>query len=109
MVQAGRKRIKKKDEILNGRCDSFVVETDVHYPTFTTLLFDAIRTIILLITKVCKKLKFEDCNDHIGQIKEIKNSLHRLQRLQTLPQKMKRNRFNRNKLLLMPINLTWNL
>jgi hypothetical protein len=81
VVNAGHQLFKKKDDILNGRCDSFVVETDVHYPTFTTLLFDAIRTIILLIAKLCKKLRLEDCNDHIEQIKEIKNSLHRLQRL----------------------------
>jgi hypothetical protein len=29
-----------------GRCDSFVVETDVHYPTDINLLFDAVRKMI---------------------------------------------------------------
>jgi len=67
---------------IKGRCDSFVVETDVHYPTDTNLLFDAIRTIILLIAKLGKKLKFEDFGGpHVERIQEIKNSLHRLQRL----------------------------
>ncbi len=28
---------------LKGRCDSFVLETDVHYPTDINLLLDAIR------------------------------------------------------------------
>ena len=38
---------KKKDgEALRGRCDSFVVETDVHYPTDINLLFDATRKVI---------------------------------------------------------------
>ena len=38
VVEAGHELVKKKsDEILKGRCDSFVVETDVHYPTDTHL------------------------------------------------------------------------
>lgn len=31
-----------------GRCDSFVVETDVHFPTDINLLFDAVRKMIQL-------------------------------------------------------------
>jgi len=31
---------------LIGRCDSFVVETDVHFPTDINLLFDAVRKMI---------------------------------------------------------------
>ena len=31
---------------MHGRCDSFVVETDVHYPTDVNLLWDAIRCLI---------------------------------------------------------------
>ena len=32
--------------MLQGRCDSFVVETDVHYPTDVNLLWDAMRCLI---------------------------------------------------------------
>jgi len=32
---------KKPGDGLRGRCNSFVVETDVHYPTDTNLLWDA--------------------------------------------------------------------
>jgi len=35
-----------------GRCDSWVVETDVHYPTDISLLFDAVRKVIELSAKV---------------------------------------------------------
>ena len=72
VVKAGHQLFKKKDEMEKGRCDSFLVPTDVHYPTFTTLLFDAIRTIVLLIGKLCKKLKIEDWNSHLERIQEIK-------------------------------------
>lgn len=37
---------KKPGAPLRGRCDSFVVETDVHYPTDVSLLWDAMRCLI---------------------------------------------------------------
>ncbi len=37
---------KKPGEPLRGRCDSFAVETDVHYPTDVSLLWDAMRCLI---------------------------------------------------------------
>jgi hypothetical protein len=44
VVKAGHELVRKKDEktVLKGRCDSFVLETDVHYPTDINLLLDAI-------------------------------------------------------------------
>jgi transposase, IS5 family len=49
VITAGHKEAgKKKEESLNGRCDSYVVETDVHYPTDINLLFDAARKVIEL-------------------------------------------------------------
>ena len=47
---------KKKDEGIRGSCDSFVVETDVHYPTDINLLFDAMRKVIVLIMALCDDL-----------------------------------------------------
>ena len=45
---------KKNEELeLNGRCDSFVLETDVHFPTDINLLFDAIRKVVTLISRLC--------------------------------------------------------
>jgi len=35
-----------------GRCDSFVVETNVHFPTDISLAFDAVRKVIQLIISV---------------------------------------------------------
>ena len=47
VVESGHKVAKKKPgEPLRGRCDSFVVETDVHYPTDVNLLWDAMRCLI---------------------------------------------------------------
>lgn len=41
---------------LNASCDSFVVETDVHFPTDINLLFDATRKILSLIMSLCDQL-----------------------------------------------------
>ncbi len=49
VVQEGHVLAKKGEEALRGRCDSFVVETHVHYPTDITLLLDAMRKSIHLI------------------------------------------------------------
>jgi transposase, IS5 family len=46
VVKAGH-QLKKK-ESLAARCDSFVVETNVHYPTDINLLLDALRKTITL-------------------------------------------------------------
>ncbi len=40
---------------LQGRCDSFVVETDVHFPTDVNLLWDAMRRLIPTVAGLCKK------------------------------------------------------
>lgn len=56
VVSEGHKLVKKKDEDeLRGRCDSFVLETNVHYPTDINLLLDAIRKVIFLTGMLCLK------------------------------------------------------
>ena len=47
--------------MIRGRCDSFVLKTDVHFPTDINLLYDAIRTLI----HVCAKWH----GQHIDQIR----------------------------------------
>ena len=47
VVESGHAVAKKNPgEPLRGRCDSFVVETDVHYPTDVSLLWDAMRCVL---------------------------------------------------------------
>ena len=50
-VKEGKNSRNDKNEepsemTLRGRCDSFVVETDVHFPTDTSLLWDAMRCLL---------------------------------------------------------------
>ena len=56
VVKAGHKLVKKNsEEMLAGRCDSYVVETHVEYPTDTGMLWDSIRRSIALISALCRQ------------------------------------------------------
>jgi hypothetical protein len=50
VVEAGYALLGKKNSPAPaaGRCDSFVVETDVHFPTDVNLLYDAMRVLLQL-------------------------------------------------------------
>ena len=46
---------KKLGAPLRGRCDSFAVETDVHYPTDVSLLWDAMRCAVRDTARLAKR------------------------------------------------------
>ncbi len=54
VVRAGHVLLKKNDANISGRCDSFVVKTDVHFPTDINLLFDATRKTIEECVQLCE-------------------------------------------------------
>ncbi len=56
VVQSGQSLVKKKDDVLRARGDSFVVETNVHYPTDINLLFDATRKTVEITSGLCEEL-----------------------------------------------------
>lgn len=81
VVRAGHNIITKKAPELRGSCDSFVVETDVHYPTDTNLLFDAIRKMISLIAIICSEIGITEWRQSHHNIMKVKGLLRAIQRL----------------------------
>ena len=82
VVKAGHSIVStNKGQQLRGSCDSFVVETDVHYPTDTNLLFDAIRKMISLIAIICCELGITAWRQSDYNIKKVKRLLRSIQRL----------------------------
>jgi hypothetical protein len=82
VVKAGHSIITtKKDQKLKGSCDSFVVETDVHYPTDTNLLFDATRKMISLIAIICSEIGITAWRQSHHNITKVKRLLRGIQRL----------------------------
>jgi hypothetical protein len=81
VVKTGHKLVKKKEEKLRGRCDSFVVETDVHYPTDLNLLFDAMRKVITLIARLCADHSLSGWRQSDYNLRQIKRSFRKAQKV----------------------------
>ena len=80
VVSAGHGLVKKKaGEALRGRCDSFVVETDVHYPTDINLLFDAMRKVVVLTARLCEDHGGSDWRQSAYNVRHLKRLLRRAQ------------------------------
>jgi transposase, IS5 family len=83
VVSTGHALLRNKDQqlVLKGRCDSFVVETNVHYPTDINLLLDAIRKIVLLIGYLCDDLGITEWRQYRHIFKKIKKQFNFIRRL----------------------------
>ena len=82
VVNAGHKLVKKKDQNnLRARCDSFVVETNVHFPTDINLLFDATRKVIELTARLSDDSGVKGWRQSKHNINELKKSVFKLQKL----------------------------
>ncbi len=81
VVKAGHKMLGYDQKPLNGRCDSFVVETDVHYPTDINLLWDAIRKVITLVAMECVALGITEWRQSDYILRKIKKTFNLARRL----------------------------
>ena len=80
VVQAGHGLVKKKDgEALRGRCDSFVLETNVHFPTDINLLLDAMRKVITLTAQWCDCLGISAWRQHAYNLRHVKRLMRTAQ------------------------------
>ena len=80
VVSAGHVLVKKNaSEALRGRCDSFVVETNVHYPTDINLLYDAMRKVITLTAQWCDQREVSDWRQHQYNVGHLKRLMRKAQ------------------------------
>ena len=79
VVEHGHDWVKKSPgDALRGRCDSFVVETDVHYPTDFNLLWDAMRVLIRVMVGACKEYGLPGWRQHGVHLREVRRLFHRV-------------------------------
>jgi len=71
---------KKDDEVLRGRCDSFVVETNVHYPTDINLLWDALRKMLQETARLCNSLDIEGYRQSKYTLRQLKKVMRECQK-----------------------------
>jgi IS5 family transposase len=79
VVRAGHVLVKKKDTVLRGRCDSFVVQTNVHYPTDINLLYDAMRKSIQLTAELSEAYGLSDWRQYKYNVKQVKRLMRAAQ------------------------------
>jgi IS5 family transposase len=101
VVQAGQSLVKKKeDEKLRGRCDSFVVETNVHYPTDINLLYDAMRKAITLVATLCTMSSLVGWRQSSHNLKKIKQLFRKAQQLKRSTSKVPEKKQKREQLII---------
>jgi transposase, IS5 family len=83
-----------------GRCDSFVVETDVHYPTDINLLFDAIRKMIRLATLMSQSQRKTLWWQYEYNIRSFKKLFRRAQQLKRSTSKNEKKKVIRERLII---------
>jgi len=83
VVKAGHTfKVKKNEEELKGRCDSFVVKTDVHFPTDINLLYDAVRKVVMLLSSLC-------ASQGMSNYRQWKHTLYKVKKLYTTTQRLR--------------------
>lgn len=101
VVEYGHKVIGKKNEDdLRASCDSFVVETDVHFPTDINLLFDAMRKTIVLIVTLCNNLGLPGWRKGDYNIKKVKKYFRKAQQMKRSTSKDEKKRSRREQLII---------
>lgn len=82
VVRTGHILLKKSPaDVLKGRCDSFVVETDVHFPTDINLLYDAIRKTIESCADICDGYGWSEWRQYRHNLRQFKKSYRKIQKL----------------------------
>ena len=81
VVEQGHHLKKKEEEKLEVKVDSYVVESNVHFPTDINLLWDAARKCINIATKLSSLSTESGWRKHKDWSKRIKNSFIRLNRV----------------------------
>ncbi|MCH8013011.1 MAG: ISNCY family transposase [Candidatus Marinimicrobia bacterium] len=77
VVKVGH-RIKKKDEALRVKIDTYPVESNVHFPTDVNLLWDAARKSVQMVLKIVVGTDIPGWRKGQAWIREIKNAYLRV-------------------------------
>jgi hypothetical protein len=71
----------RPDAIENVRADSFVMETNIHYPTESSLLYDGIRKIISICVLLAEEHAINGWRQHAQLLKKVKKLNRKINRI----------------------------
>ncbi|BCG62647.1 MAG: transposase, ISNCY family [Methyloprofundus sp.] len=82
VIRAGHQLLGLNESTsIQGRCDSFVLKTDVHFPTDINLLHDAIRVLVRQCLYWSKDYYLPDWRQHKHNLARFKKQYRKIQRL----------------------------
>ncbi len=81
VVSAGHNLVKKNAGELRARCDSFVVKTNVHFPTDISLLYDAVRKSVELSVSLCDESGLSGWRQSDFLLKKLRGQKHHCEKL----------------------------
>ena len=100
VVSHGHQLLGKSEHApLFARCDSFVVETNVHYPTDINLLLDAMHKVITLMARVCTEAGVSDWRQSEHNKRKSKKLYRKAQQLKRSTSKDPKKRAEREHLI----------
>lgn len=81
VLKAGHQLVKKKDEQLNVKIDSYVLESNVHFPTDINLLYDAARKSLELAARLAAQAQLPGWRKCRYVIKQFKSQCRAIGKL----------------------------
>lgn len=101
IVNFGISEFKKESDVnLRGRCDSFVLETNVRYPTDTILLFESIRKVLTLTSQEFSGIGITQWRQYKSILKKLKRKLNKTFRVKASKSKNKAQKKEREELII---------
>jgi hypothetical protein len=109
IVEAGLKQTRNSKKKVISRCDSFVVKTNVHYPTDINLLYDAIRCGIRDTAKYAETNNLPNWRQYQYNIKTCKIRMRKIQKMKHSNSKQLDKKLQREKQIQFAYNdyITW--
>lgn len=108
VVRAGHQALKKSpEEGIVARADSFVVKTDVHFPTDINLLLDAVRKTIDTCVKLCDHNELGGWRQHAYHQRQFKKQYRQVQRLKHSPPRTRQSANKSTNRYSTPIETIW--
>ena len=96
--EANKNESSKSDK-LHGRCDSFVLETNIHFPTDLSLLLDATRKAIIESERLAKQYGISGWRQFKKNLKKLKKLYRRIQILKHSTSKNEAKQLERKELI----------
>jgi len=100
VVEAGHNLVNIKKDPIKAKCDSFVVETHVHFPTDINLLLDAMRKIIVLLGQLYADLGLSLWRQSSYNLRKLKKLFRRVQKIKHSTSKDDKKKAERESLIL---------